>query len=154
MPNAFRGPVLARASQRAGAAQVLLHGRFGDTDLQFEQLTTDALGAPSTVGGGHLADEGNGLWCDRWPMRRPGGTRRPAPEATEKVAMPAQQRIGLYNEQTLPPGAHTAGQQDQQRPLNAGAMRTRLAASQNDQLGPALHGPCVRGAPRLAAQYG
>ena len=128
------GPALARAARRAGAAQVLLNGRFGDANVQFEQLTTDAFSAPCAVDCGHLADEHDGLGCDGWPMCRCGGTRLSAPEAVEQVAMPAQQGIGLYNEQALAPGVHTAGEQDQQGPVNARAARALGTPSQDDQL--------------------
>ena len=50
--------------------------------------------------------------------------------------MPAQQGVGLHNEQALAPGAHTTGEQDQQRPVDARAARARDAASQDDQLLP------------------
>jgi hypothetical protein len=48
--------------------------------------------------------------------------------------MPAQQGIGLHNEQALAPGAHTTGEQDQHGPVDARAARPLDAASQDDQL--------------------
>jgi hypothetical protein len=51
-----------------------------------------------------------------------------------QVPMPAQQGVGLHNEQALAPGVQPAGQQDQQRPVDAGATRTRDTASQDNQL--------------------
>jgi hypothetical protein len=68
------GPALTRAARRADAAQVLLDGRFGDPDLQVEQLTTNAFSAPGTVGCGHLPDERDGLGRDGRPMCQRGGT--------------------------------------------------------------------------------
>jgi hypothetical protein len=59
-----------------------------------------------------------------------------APEATKQVAMPAQQRIGLHDEQALAPGAHMTGQQDQHGPVDARAARTLGTPSQDDQLLP------------------
>src|ERR1035437_4826575 len=70
----------------------------------------------------------------RLPMCWRAGPGLSAPEATKEVAMPAQQRFGLDDEQALAPGAQPAGEQDQQRPVGSGAARPLDAASQDDQL--------------------
>jgi len=50
------------------------------------------------------------------------------------VAVPPQERVGLYDDQGLPPRPHAAGQQDQERPVHRGAARALDAAPQDGEL--------------------
>ena len=102
-------------ARRPGPAHVALHGALGHADAQLEQLAPDALGAPQPVGGGHLLDQGDRLGGHLGP----GCVRRRARVSRQKRRKPWRcQRSSvsrLHDQQGLPPGAHPAGQQHQQR---------------------------------------
>src|SRR5882724_5366643 len=94
------------------------------------------------VGCRHLADEGDRLGRNRWSMSRCGSIGLPAPEAAKEVPMPAQQGIGLDDEQGLAPRTKAAGEQHKQCSVGWGAAWARRSALQDDQL---LAEECILG---------
>jgi hypothetical protein len=50
--------------------------------------------------------------------------------------MPAQERVGLHDQQRLPPGPDATGQEHQQPPVGRGAAGTLDAAPQDEELLP------------------
>src|SRR5579875_2418789 len=98
-----RRPGLARPPWRAHLAHVFLDGPLGDADVQLEQLAADALGAPRPVGARYLLDQRDRLRRDARATSRGDALRATTPEEAEEVAMPAQQGVGLHDDEGLPP---------------------------------------------------
>ena len=69
-------------------------------------------------------------------MHRCRSTRLPSPEVATRVPVPAQERVGLDDDQTLVPGAEAAGHQHKERPVGLGAARALDASLQDDRLLP------------------
>jgi hypothetical protein len=58
-PGEEGGPSLTAWWRAADLAQVPLDGSVGDANVELEELTADALGAPQAILVGHAADEGD-----------------------------------------------------------------------------------------------
>ena len=115
-----RGPGLLGGKRSTGLVHVPLDGALGDRDVQLEQFSADAFGAPGAVLVGHLPDQCHILeceWCSAGPCP---SLRAMSPYATEQVAVPAQEGIRLDNQQGLFPGAQLAGQQHEHGSVGPG----------------------------------
>ncbi len=141
-------PGLPPWSWGGGHGQVRLDGTLGHADAQLPELAPDPLRPPERVVGGHPPDQGDGL-CRERRATRPRA-RLPPPERAEPGTLPAQQGLGLDDQQGLPPGADAARQQHQHRPIcmrhdwarHATAQYQELLAQQGvlgEQLRPAPH---------------
>lgn len=62
------------------------------------------------------------------------GSRLPVPESAKELPVPAQDGLGLDDQDGLGSGPEAAGQQHQQRPIALGAARARDAAAQDEEL--------------------
>ena len=116
-------PRLPARLRRGGTAQGALDGALGDAEPQLPQRAADARGTPARVLARHAAKQGDGRRRERWPAR---------PRA--RLPPPAQQRVGLDEEQGLPPGADPAGAQHQERPLRRCHGRALDAPAQHHRL--------------------
>jgi hypothetical protein len=125
-------PRLPARPRGTGDGQIGLDGALGDVEPQRPQLAADPLGTPARVLAGHATNRGDGLRRERRTPRP--GARLPSPERAEPRAAPAQQRVGLHDEEGVPPGADPPGQQDQERAVRRRDGRTPDAASQHDHL--------------------
>ena len=118
----------------AGACQadVLLDCVPGNPDAEFYEFTTDALHAPEAVLPGHLLDQGDGL------AGNPGAPTPVAgldpPEQPEALAMPAQERIGLEDEEGFLLTPDPAGEEDEPEAIGWGEPRLPNLAVEDDEL--------------------
>lgn len=129
-------PVLGRGGggRSSGPRQVALDGAFADVDAQLTQFTTDTFGAPGHVLRFHLLDQSNGL-------RRDLGLRYlrfglVSPDQSEQLAMPAEEGIGLDNEEGLSPEWCGSGQENQPDAVLIAELGAFDVALQDDQLLP------------------
>jgi hypothetical protein len=127
-----RRPRLPGPTRRPGSVHVLLDGALADPDAELQQLALDALGTPQPVLAGHPADERDRL--RRGARRAAGPSGPPPPQPPEAVPVPAEQRLGLDDQQGLTPRPDAAGQQDKQRSIRAGGARTLRRAGEDDEL--------------------
>ena len=103
-----REPTLLWIGRAHGAAvaQVLLHGagRNPDPQLQF-QLVGEAFLSPGGILSGHLPDQ----FLEILGQPRPSHRSRPAaPEQTESLAMPSDERVRLHIHRRIAPLEHLA----------------------------------------------
>src|SRR5215470_1610771 len=88
-PTLFR----VRRARWTVSLKVLADGVQGELNGQLgHQLVGDAFLSPGRILGGHLADESAQIFEDLRSANRSGF---PAPEETESLAAPAEERIGL-----------------------------------------------------------
>jgi len=113
-------------------AEVRLDRPLAHGHAQLQQLAADPLSTPEGVLGGHALKQGDGLGGERRSAR--SRARLPPPACSEARAMPAQQRLGLDEQQGPPPGADAARQQYQHRPIGARHDRARHAEAQHQRL--------------------
>src|SRR5215472_10581976 len=92
----------------AHGSHVLLNGPLADAYPQLEQFASDALCSPESVVPGHLLNQGHRL-CGEFRLRR-CCSGLVFPVELETLAMPAQQRLWLNDEEGLLPGACHPGQ--------------------------------------------
>ena len=77
----------------------------------------DSRGASERIGGGHACDQSLDLGVDRWTAHpRPAG--EPRPVLTEATALPAQDRVGRHDDQSLPPAGPDYGQPHPQEAIH------------------------------------
>ena len=90
---------------------------FGDRDTEFQQLAVDARGAPGRVGVAHLADEHLDSARGTWPT----GSARPtlpAPIESKPSSMPPEDRVGLNDDERLPPTGPQVTEPRPEQPVN------------------------------------
>jgi hypothetical protein len=80
-------PALAWRSWLANLAHVLLNRALGNSDPEFEQFTTNALGSPEYVVARYEFDQGNRLNCRLLSPLTTSAS--PAPEQAKTFAVPA-----------------------------------------------------------------
>jgi hypothetical protein len=84
------------------ASHVPFDRALRDAEAKLQELAPNPFGAPEPVLGRHALDEGDDVrrhtWFV-WPLR----SGLPAPEQSESFPMPSQQRLGLDQEQGMPP---------------------------------------------------
>jgi len=129
-----RRPGLPGAVRRAGAAHMPLDRGLGDADTDLEQLPPDALGTPQPIRGGQLPDQRDRLGRNLGAACLLYRSRLLPPVPTEQIAMPAQERVGLDDQQGLLPGPDATSEQHQERPIGRGAARALGAAPQDEEL--------------------
>jgi len=127
-------PTLARPLRRAGVAHVLLDGPLGHAEVQLQQLAPDSLRTPEPIRGGHRPDQRDRLLRHLRATRPWGGPRLPPPEAAEELAVPAQERLWLHDEDRLPPSPDAARQDHQERPVDGAAAGALDAAAEDEEL--------------------
>jgi hypothetical protein len=89
--------------------------------------------APKTaVVPGHLLNQGHGLCGEHWFRRCCSGLVFPV--ELESLAMPAQQRLWLNNEEGLLPGSCHSGQKHEEHAVHPGTGRSFHLSTQDDQL--------------------
>ena len=95
------------------------------------EFTTDALHAPETVLPGHLLAQSDGFRCDPGAPTPVAGLE--PPEQTETLAMPAQERIGLEDEDGFLPTLDPTGEEDEPEAIGWGeAWPLNLAMKDNE----------------------
>ena len=103
---------------RSGGAygpHIFLDRSFGEFDAKLAQFALNAFGTPQAIVTRHLSNQGDGV-C-RHPRLPVAGDRFPLPQQGKEVAMPAQDRFRLDQQQRLAPSPDFAGQQGYQQPL-------------------------------------
>ena len=101
-------------------------------DTEFHEFATDALHAPEAVLPGHLLDQGDGF------RGYPGAPTPIAglepPEQPEALAMPAQERTGLEDEDGFLPMPDPADEEDEPEAIGWGGPRLPNLAVEDDEL--------------------
>src|SRR3954469_23254962 len=92
-------------SSFTNSAHILLDGALGNLNIQLQQFTTDAFGSPQPVILRHLLDQRDGFGCEFRLAPIVDRTRLVFPEEPEASPMPAQQGIGLHNQERILPSA-------------------------------------------------
>lgn len=108
-------PGLTGAARGPHAAHVALDGALADAQAQREQVTADALGAPQAILARHLPDQGHRLRVDLRTLA--GGRRAGTPEEPIALTMPAQEDLGLGEQERRRPGTGQAGEEHQPCPF-------------------------------------
>ena len=111
------GPRLPGRLAGRDGLHVLLNRSLADADAELEQLAADTFGAPESIGRGHGLNE-----FDDLRAQRPALTLRPRPASAherEEIAMPAQERVGIHQQQDVAPPGMQAGQDHQNEPIFA-----------------------------------
>ena len=105
---------------------------FSDRDAELEQLAVDARGAPGRVGAAHLADEFLNGARDAGP---PGPTRPtlPAPVEPKASSMPAEDRVGLDDDERVPPTGPQVTQPRPEQPVDWPQPRSPSSLSLQDR---------------------
>jgi len=101
-------------------------------DSEFHEFTTDALHAPEAVLPGHLLDQRDGFGGDPGAPTPVAGLE--PPEQPEALAMPAQERIGLEDEDGFLPSPDPAGEEDEPRAIGWGESWLVNLAVEDDEL--------------------
>ena len=106
--------------------------RVSDRDAELEQLAVDARGAPGRVGAAHLADEFLNGARDAGP---PGPTRPtlPAPVEPKASSMPAEDRVGLDDDERVPPTGPQVTQPRPEQPVDWPQPRSPSSLSLQDR---------------------
>ena len=105
---------------------------FSDRDAELEQLAVDARGAPGRVGAAHLADEFLNGARDAGP---PGPTRPtlPAPVEPKASSMPAEDRVGLDDDERVPPTGPQVTEPRPEHPVDWPQPRSPSSLSLQDR---------------------
>ena len=125
-------PILTMGGAGACQADVLLDCGLGEPDAEFHEFTTDALHAPETFLPGNLLDQGDGLLGDSGAPTPVAGLE--PPEQPEALAMPAQERIGLEDEEGFLPTVDPAGEEDEPKAISWGEPWLANLAVEDDEL--------------------
>ncbi len=126
-----RRPRLPARARRAVAAQLGLARALRHADAQLAQCAAAPRGTPARVLGRQPPDQGDGLRREGRAVRP--RVRSPPPARPEPGAVPAQQGLGLDEEQGRAPGADPAGEEHQERPIRWPHVRTFDAPTQHEQ---------------------
>ena len=108
--------VLQESAPRLGrrfleARHVPRNGGLCDVETELEQFAVDSGRAPEKIGEGHSADEGSGPGFHRWPTL-PSFSALPCPEELESLPVPADDSIGLYDDERVSPAVPDAGEEN------------------------------------------
>ena len=105
---------------------------FSDRDAELEQLAVGARGAPGRVGAAHLADEFLNGARDAGP---PGPTRPtlPAPVEPKASSMPAEDRVGLDDDERVPPTGPQVTEPRPEHPVDWPQPRSPSSLSLQDR---------------------
>jgi hypothetical protein len=113
-------------------AHVLLNCPFGNPDAQLEQLPADAFSAPQTIVAGHGLDQGHRLGTDfGFPE---SGLRSMPPELAECLTMPAEEGLGLHNQERLCPVTGSPRKQQQEEPIGLATRWALHLTEEDDEL--------------------
>ena len=85
---------------RPNAPHVLLDRALADLDAEPKQLAADALRASQAITLGHIAYQIDGVRVEARPIPRLGPV---APEQAKAAPMPLKNRLGLHDNDRLPP---------------------------------------------------
>ena len=111
-----------------------MDGALADFDSELEEFAADTLGAPSDVFGAHLPDQGDDIGRD--PGLRRLGFGLAAPDQAEQLAMPAEEGVGLNDEQGLLPEGRRPGQEQEPDAVPIAELRVFDLALEDDELVP------------------
>ncbi len=109
------GPVLSSWPGSAHLSHVFLDRSFADAKTQLEQFAPDPFRPTQAVVPSHFLDQRYGLCGDLW-----FGSRRSGfvlPEEPKSLAVPAQKRLWLDNEERLFPGSNSSCKLHQEQPI-------------------------------------
>lgn len=124
------GPGLTRGSTIFG--QILLNRPLADLDPQLKQLALDSFRAPQMVFPGHLPDQIDCFLGDaRFSLLV---LRFASPIVAEEVAMPAKQRIGLDDMQSLLPKSSAPSQENHTNAVRLSQLRSFHLAIEHSKL--------------------
>jgi len=107
-------------------------GQTRDPGAKFHEFTTDAFRTPDVVLPGHLLDQGDGFGGYPGPPAPVAGLE--PPEQPETLAMPAQERIGIEDEDGFLPTPDPAGEEDEPRAIGWGEAGLVDLAVEDDEL--------------------
>ena len=93
----------------------------------------DAWGAPQRIGACHVGEESGDVRIERGPTRAVA-SRALSPPPTQPGAMPADDGLGLDEDQCRPPPAPGGRQQDPKHAVTGAEVRPLHASLQGSQL--------------------
>jgi hypothetical protein len=111
---------------------VARHCGFSDLEPEHKQLTVNARRSPSRVLGGDSTDERSELRIDRWTSASVSAL--PGPVELEALAMPANDGLGLHDDQSVVPVWPQAAEGDPECAISLRQLGTFALAVQNGQL--------------------
>ena len=94
-------PPPPRVATAPNPSQVARYGSFRDLEAELLKLAVDLGGSPIRVLVGKPPDQGTHLIGDLWPTTPPTGT--PTPVETETGAVPADDSLGLDDDEDIAP---------------------------------------------------
>ncbi len=108
------------------------HGQLCDLVAEQMKLRTDPASSPGGVVAGHATDEDPDLPIQRRPPAP--APRLPAPVEAKSLAVPAEYRLGLHDEQARSPASPQAREPDPEDPISPMKPRTRRRALEDVDL--------------------
>jgi hypothetical protein len=109
-----------------------LDGTLGDPYSQLEQFSADALSAPQAIVQRHRLDQSNGFGRDS-RLRR-GRLRSLPPTPAERLTVPAEEGLGLDNQERLLPVPSSPRKQQQEEPVDLGTHWALHLTAKDNQL--------------------
>ena len=101
---------------------VFAHAGLADIDAEFEEFTVDARSTPERVFPAHLADQFADFDRKAWATRS-AMTHLPGPEKSKALTMPADDGLGLDDDQGGPPVFPEFTQPRPKEPIGQGQLR-------------------------------
>jgi len=147
-------PPFSRITTSMNAPQISSHGTFGDLKTELQNLSVDLGCTPACIPFRHPPDEPSNLVGDLRPTTARAGT--PPPAKSKTSTMPADDGLGLHNDQDAPPTSSEAAQSAPEKAVEGIHGRTRSLAFQYSDLlskGENLKG-CVAATPEEDADGG
>jgi hypothetical protein len=111
-------------------------GSLGDVVAEHLQFAVNPRRTPGGVPGDHAENELAQFFA-RWPSSRADPMpRKPGPVQFEPLAMPANNRLRLDNDESLLPSGPEAPQHQPKQPIRCGKTRLWMLSSQDSKLLP------------------
>ncbi|MFC1642892.1 hypothetical protein ACFL5O_09460, partial [Myxococcota bacterium] len=120
-------------SGRANRPDVPLEGLLGHADAELQEFAVDAFGSPRAIGDRHSTNEVDRVRCDAW-FARLRGLRFPLPDEPEALPMPADDRLGLHQQDGVSPVPETACENHEDASFPGAEFRALRPARGDDEL--------------------
>lgn len=127
-----RFPGLSTQPFAADGSHIFLNRAFTHPNIEFEKLTANTFRSPEPIVCGHLLDQADRLGRElRLSLMR---LRCALPEQTEKLTVPAEERLWLDKQKRLFPGSDHPGKEHQKKTIRLPIGWSLDLSMQNDQL--------------------